>query len=189
MPVSWVTSGTCFGANQCGTSRSTEMNVTASPRPTTARAAIAGGQRLGERQRQLAGRHQCRAGNDQRLGAEPVEQQARGHLGARVDDDLQDDERRQHAGAGGEPVGGLEPRDAERGAVEDGDDVGEESGRPDDPGTHAEPHRLVLMSAPCSRSGQSIANHDREITHPAREFGATGLAESQCVYSMRHMAR
>ena len=43
MPVSWVTSGTCRGANQCGTRRSTEMNVNASPRPTTARAAIASG--------------------------------------------------------------------------------------------------------------------------------------------------
>ena len=36
-------SGTWFGLNQCGTSLSTEMNVTASPRPTTARAAIAAG--------------------------------------------------------------------------------------------------------------------------------------------------
>ena len=43
MPVSCVTSGTRCGANQCGTSRSTEMNVTASPRPTTARAAMAAG--------------------------------------------------------------------------------------------------------------------------------------------------
>src|SRR6476469_9198176 len=43
MPVSWVTNGTWSGLNQCGTSLSTEMNVTASPSPTTARAAIAAG--------------------------------------------------------------------------------------------------------------------------------------------------
>ena len=43
MPVSCVTRGTCLGENQFGTSRSTEMNVTASPSPTTARAAIAAG--------------------------------------------------------------------------------------------------------------------------------------------------
>ena len=43
MPVSCVTNGTWSGLNQCGTSLSTEMNVTASPSPTTARAAIAAG--------------------------------------------------------------------------------------------------------------------------------------------------
>ena len=43
MPVSWVNSGTRRGGNQCGTSRSTEMKVTASPSPTTARAPIATG--------------------------------------------------------------------------------------------------------------------------------------------------
>ena len=43
MPVSWVSRGTRFGANQCGTRRSTEMNVTASPSPTTARAPMANG--------------------------------------------------------------------------------------------------------------------------------------------------
>ena len=59
MPVSCVTRGTCSGENQCGTSRSTEMNVTASPRPTTARAADRRGQRFGEREHQLARRHQA----------------------------------------------------------------------------------------------------------------------------------
>ena len=96
MPVSCVTSGTCRGENQCGTSRSTEMNVTASPRPTTARAAIASGQRFGEREHQLARRHHGGAGDDQRLRAESVEQQPRGHLRAGIHDDLQDHERRQH---------------------------------------------------------------------------------------------
>ncbi len=43
MPVNCVMSGTRRGGNQCGTRRSTEMNVSASPRPTTARAAIATG--------------------------------------------------------------------------------------------------------------------------------------------------
>ena len=43
MPVSWVTNGIWRAVNQYGTSRSTEMNVNASPSPTTARAAIAAG--------------------------------------------------------------------------------------------------------------------------------------------------
>ena len=95
------------------------------------------GQRFGECQRQLACRHHRGAGKDQRLGTEAVEQQARGHLGARIHDDLQDDERRQQAGARGEAVARLEAGDAKRGAVEDGDDVRQESGGPHDPGTHA----------------------------------------------------
>ncbi len=43
IPVSWVSSGTRSAGNQCGTSRRTEMKVTASPSPTTARAASARG--------------------------------------------------------------------------------------------------------------------------------------------------
>ena len=108
-----------------------------------------GGQRLGERQRQLTRRHHRRTGNDQRFGAEPVEQQARGHLGACVDHDLKNDERRQQPGTGGESVAGLQPRDSERGAVEDGDDVCEETGGPNDPGTHAENSRNQLCLNVC----------------------------------------
>jgi hypothetical protein len=43
MPVIWVSSGTRRGANQRGTRRSTEMNVRASPSPTTALAPMARG--------------------------------------------------------------------------------------------------------------------------------------------------
>ena len=96
MPVSCVTSGTCRGVNQCGTRRSTEMKVTASPRPTHRARRDRRGQRLGEREHQLARRHQRGAGDDQRLGTEAVEQQTGGHLGAGVDDDLKHHERRQH---------------------------------------------------------------------------------------------
>jgi hypothetical protein len=81
------------------------------------------GQRFGERQQQLAGRHHGRAGDDQCLGTESVEQQAGGHLCAGVHDDLEDDERGQHARAGSEAVGGVQPRYAKCGAVEDRDNV------------------------------------------------------------------
>ena len=37
MPVSWVSSGTRAGANHSGISRMTEMNVMASPAPTSTR--------------------------------------------------------------------------------------------------------------------------------------------------------
>ena len=123
MPVSCVTSGTCRGENQCGTSRSTEMNVTASPRPTTARAATAAGRDSVNASSQLARRHHGGAGDDQRLGAESVEQQARGHLCAGIHDDLKDHERGQHTGAGAEAIGGIQTGNAKSGAVEDGDDV------------------------------------------------------------------
>ena len=72
------------------------MNVTASPRPTTARAAMASGSDSVNAEGELAGGHQRRARHDQHSRAEPVEQQPGGHLRACVDDDLQDDERGQH---------------------------------------------------------------------------------------------
>ncbi len=98
-----------------------------------------GRQGLGERQHELARRHQRGTRDDERLGAESVEQQTGRDLRSGVDDDLQHDECRQHAGAGVETVRRVQAGDTQRGAVENGHDVGEESGGPDDPGTHAEP--------------------------------------------------
>ena len=43
MPVSWVSTGTRRTGNQAATSRSTEMNVSASPAPTSTRATMASG--------------------------------------------------------------------------------------------------------------------------------------------------
>lgn len=43
MPVSWVTSGARRAGNQAGTSRSTLMNVSASPAPTRTRASSPSG--------------------------------------------------------------------------------------------------------------------------------------------------
>ena len=137
MPVSCVTRGTCRAENQCGTSRSTEMNVTASPRPTTARAANAVGS--DSVNASAARRHHRGPGEDQRLGAESVEQQAGRHLRAGIDDDLKDHECGQRARAGAEAVRGIQTGHAEGGAVEDRDDVCEQSGGPDNPGTRTEP--------------------------------------------------
>jgi hypothetical protein len=83
------------------------MNVTASPRPSTARRNCRG-QGFCEREHQLARRHQGSARDDQCLGAEPVEQQTSGHLRAGIHDDLKDHERGQNARAGAEAVGGLQ---------------------------------------------------------------------------------
>ena len=66
------------------------------------------GQGLGEREHQLARRHQAGADDDQRLGAESVEQQTRRHLRAGIDDDLKDHERGQHTRACAEAVGGIQ---------------------------------------------------------------------------------
>ena len=115
------------------------MNVTASPRPTHRPRRDRRGQRFGEREHQLARRHHGGTGEDQCLGAESVEQQTGGHLCAGIHDDLKDHERRQHTRAGVEAIGGVQTGNAEGGAVEDGDDVCEQSGGPDDPGTHTEP--------------------------------------------------
>ena len=73
MPVSCVTSGTNRGLNQFGTNRRTEMNVTASPRPTTARAAMAVGNDSVKASVSWPGRHQGGPSQDQRLGTVPVE--------------------------------------------------------------------------------------------------------------------
>ena len=99
MPVSCVTNGTWRGGNQCGTSRSTEMNVTASPSPTTARAAMAAGSDSVNASASWPDAISAAPETISDLGAEPVEQQPGGHLCAGIDDDLQDDERGQHAGA------------------------------------------------------------------------------------------
>ena len=81
------------------------------------------GQGLGECEYQLAGRHHGGAGDDQRLGAESVEQQTRRHLCAGIHDDLKDHERGEHARAGAESVGGTQTGNPKGGAVEYGDDV------------------------------------------------------------------
>ena len=90
-------------------------------------------QRRRQREQQLARGHRQRPGHDQHAAAEPVEQQADGHLQAGVDQQLQHHEAGQGRGPGGEPVGGVQPRHAERGAVHHADHVGGERDRPDDP--------------------------------------------------------
>ena len=96
MPVSWVTSGTRRGVNQCGTSRSTEMNVTASPSPTTARAPIASGRDVVSASASWPDAISAAPATISDLRPVPVEQQAGGHLCAGVHDDLKHHERRQH---------------------------------------------------------------------------------------------
>ncbi len=65
----------------------------------------------------------ARAGDNERLGAESVEQQTGRHLCAGIHDDLNDHERGQQTRAGAEAIGGIQTGNAKSGAVEDGDDV------------------------------------------------------------------
>jgi len=109
------------------------------------------GQRFGGRQYQLARRHHRGPGEDQRLGAESVEQQAGRHLRAGIDDDLKDHECGQRTRAGAEAVRGIQTGHAEGGAVEDRDDVCEQSGGPDNPGMHTEPFAAEMGLRYCKR--------------------------------------
>ena len=112
-------------------------------------------QRLGQRQQQLAAGHQRRARDDQHPRAVAVEQDPGGHLGAGVDDDLQDDERREDAGAGVEPLGGGRGRTrlASCGRVR-------RRCRPAAPSPRRSRHALGQSSRTDAPGGQSKSEHD-----------------------------
>ena len=90
-----------------------------------------------ERETELRDRQQREAEAEQLLGAVAVEQRPDRQLHRRIDEELQDGEGRQLRAADAEAVGGIEPGDAERRAVEDGQDVDGDGRRPDRPGTAA----------------------------------------------------
>ena len=131
--MSWVISGTRRAGNQAPTTASTLMNVNASPAPTSTRAAIASGSAARHGQQQLACRHDQRAYDDQLARPEAVQQHARRHLQARVDQQLEHHEPGQRGGRGVEAGRGVQPGDAERGALHDADHVGREADDPDHP--------------------------------------------------------
>ncbi len=125
IPVNWATNGTRAGSNQYGTRRRTEMKVSASPKPTIARAPIAAGSDSLSARTSWPAVISAAPQTMSTTGTEAVQQQSGGNLSRGVHDHLQHDERGQHPRARGKSVCGLETRDAEGCAVEDGDDVGE----------------------------------------------------------------
>ncbi len=90
-----------------------------------------------EGEAQLARREQHHAQGQHLLGAEPVDQQADGYLHARVDEELQDGERRQGRGVDVEAVRGVETGDTEGRTEDDGDEVDRDAYAPDGHGATA----------------------------------------------------
>ena len=83
MPVSCVISGARWGGNHSATSRSTLMNVIASPAPTSTRPEHREPDRVRGRQDELPDRHHERADDDQPPRADAVEHDADRDLQAR----------------------------------------------------------------------------------------------------------
>ena len=133
-PVSWVTSGTCWAGNQAGISRSTEMNVIASPSPTSIRATSAAAGSVARASGTWPAAITRPPSGDDQPGAEPIDQQPDRDLHRRVDDQLDDRERGEHRGADAEAFGRRGRRDAERGALEDRHRVRQHPDPPDQPG-------------------------------------------------------
>ena len=162
VPVSWVTSGIRRAGNQVATSRSTQMNVIASPMPTKTRATSAAAYAVGEREAALGEGQQDHPAEQHAARAEPVDQQADRDLHPGVHEQLQHRERRQLRRRDVEPLGRGEPGDRERGAVEDRHQVDEEPDHPHRPGA--------------SRDGGGLGCHSRESRcgRPAPRSGGVG---------------
>jgi hypothetical protein len=103
--------------------------------------------RHGGRHRQygLADNHDRGPAGEQATNTEAVEQHTHRDLQAGIDEQLQDDEARQHARRGVEAVGGLQARDAEGGPVEDRHAVGDGAACPDQPRARGGPHVVVVL--------------------------------------------
>jgi len=87
-----------------------------------------------DRQVELAQAHQHAAAGDHQARAEPVGEHADRHLHHGVGEQLDDHEQAHQRGAGREPLGGLDARHPEAGALHHGHDVGEGPQRPHEPG-------------------------------------------------------
>ena len=98
-PVSCVITGTRRGGNHAVTTESTLMNVSASPVPTSTRAAMARGSEVASASTSWPAAIVNAPDGDQRPAAEPVEQQPDGHLQGGVDQQLQHHEPGQRRGA------------------------------------------------------------------------------------------
>jgi len=127
------------------------MNVTASPRPTTARAANAVGS--DSVNASISWPDAITAVPERINVLEPNRSSSRpaGTCAPGIDDDLKDHECGQRTRAGAEAVRGIQTGHAEGGAVEDRDDVCEQSGGPDNPGTHTEPFAAEMGLRYCKR--------------------------------------
>ncbi len=112
-PAICATSGPRRAGNQRVPSRSTLMNVIASPQPSSAREASAVPYEGESAKPSCPAVNSTDAERQHLLGAEPVDQQADGYLHARVDEELEDGEGRQGRGVDVEAVGGVEAGDAE----------------------------------------------------------------------------
>jgi len=88
-----------------------------------------------ERHGYLSDRHQRRADQDEPAGSDPVKDDADRDLQRRVDDELHDGEGGEQGRLHLETLGRVDARHPEGGALQDGDDVGEDSDREDDPGS------------------------------------------------------
>ncbi len=91
----------------------------------------------GEREAQLACREQQDADRQDLLGAEAVHEEADGYLHARVDQQLEDRERRQGRGVDVESLGGVEAGDTEGRTEDDGDEVDGDADAPHGDGAAA----------------------------------------------------
>ena len=132
-PVALVSFALRSGGNHAGTSRITLMNTSASPTPSTTRAANADRQPRGEREHRLRPRHDQQTQHDQEPRPVPVDQHPDGHLQRRVDQQL--DHRERPEGRGGDPearerVGGGH---TQRRTLQHRDDSGELPHRQHDP--------------------------------------------------------
>ena len=133
MPVSWVTNGACLTRNHTATSRSSEVKIIASPAPSRTRAAMPTGNDPANANQNWPTVIRVEPGEHQPLRAEPVDQHPDRDLHRRVDGQLHDGEGRELGGADVEALGGEQPGDAQRGAVEDRQHVDRQADQPDDP--------------------------------------------------------
>ena len=109
------------------------MNVSASPAPTSTRAAMASGSPVASASRSWPAAIVSAPSDHEPPRPEPVEQHPDRHLQDRVDQELEHDEPGQHRGRRVEAGGRVESGDPERRAVHDPDEVGGEADGPDEP--------------------------------------------------------
>jgi hypothetical protein len=96
-----------------------------------------GTERADEGERELASGHQQHAGDQQLLRTDPIQDGTDRDLHGRVDEQLNRRECRKLGRADVEPLCGREAGHAQRGAVENGQDVDGHGGRPHHPGSPA----------------------------------------------------
>src|SRR5699024_6435208 len=148
------------------------------------------------REPQLSHGHGQQPAEDHRLGPEAVQHHPDGDLHARVDEQLQDGEGRQLAAADVEAVRRDEAGHAERGAVEDGQDVDAEAGQPDRPRATATDvvqlshggHHSQRASRYCTPKGASSRSRCAAGEAPAAAPASTCSAGRPRIHTRSHSA-